>query len=67
MKKRPQMTDNSFNSLYIGKWKIDKLDPKADKNCQRCHGLGHYTALHVDEYTEEPVSMRCFCTKKEAI
>ena len=60
----PLMDDNAFNALYVGKWEVDKADPKADKKCWRCHGLGHYTALHVDEYTEEPVSMRCFCVKR---
>lgn len=39
-----------------------KPDPKAKKDCPLCRGSGVYTALHVGEYDELPMSMKCACT-----
>lgn len=43
-----------------------KPDATAKKDCPMCKGKGRYTALHVGEYDEMPVSMKCACTNKEA-
>ena len=42
-----------------------KHDPTANKDCPMCRGRGVYTALHVGEYDEMPMSMKCACTNKE--
>jgi DnaJ-class molecular chaperone len=43
---------------------LAKPDPTAKKNCPMCKGRGRYTALHVSEYDEMPMSMKCACTNK---
>ena len=35
---------------------------KANKNCQICKGRGVYTVLHVGEYEEIQMSVKCSCT-----
>ena len=44
---------------------LAKPDPNAKKDCPMCRGRGSYTALHVGEYDEMPMSMKCACTNKE--
>ena len=41
-----------------------KSDPKASKDCVMCRGRGTYTALHVGEYDEMPMSVKCSCTRR---
>jgi hypothetical protein len=38
-----------------------KPDPKAKKDCPLCRGRGVYTALHVGEYEEIMMSVKCAC------
>ena len=42
-----------------------KHDPTANKDCPMCRGRGVYTALHVGEYDDMLMSMKCACTNKE--
>ena len=41
-----------------------KPRPEANKDCPICNGRGVYTALHVDEYDEMPMSVKCACTNR---
>ncbi len=36
----------------------------ADKDCPLCKGAGSYPALHVGEYEEIRVSVKCSCTRR---
>lgn len=35
---------------------------KANKNCKICKGRGVYSVLHVGEYEEIQMSVKCSCT-----
>lgn len=43
---------------------LAKPDPEADSACPMCMGRGCYTALHVGEYEEMPMSVKCACTNR---
>lgn len=57
----PEYTGGIFDEFDVA---LAKPDPTAKKNCPMCKGRGRYTALHVSEYDEMPMSMKCACTNK---
>jgi hypothetical protein len=45
---------------------LNMKDPRANKKCRFCKGRGRRTVIHVDDYSEYPVSVECFCIPIDA-
>ena len=59
LKGKPGQTSGPCHHFNV---ELTKPDPLAKKDCPICGGKGRYTTLHVGEYDELPMSVRCSCT-----